>query len=347
GEIQIRQRLALGAAVALSRRAGAPVLEVRDLTVHFPVKKGFLRRTVDWVRAVDGVGLSLAAGRTLALVGESGCGKTTVGRAILQLTPCTGGAIAFDGAPLHPQDRIAVRNMRRAVQMVFQDPFASLNPRLCIGEILEEGMLSLGLGDDAASRQRTVDGLLERIGLSPAMRWRYPHEFSGGQRQRLAIARALAVSPRVIICDEPTSALDVSVQAQLLNLLCELQQERGLAYLFITHNLAVVRYMADDVAVMYLGRIVEQGPAARVLEAPEHPYTRMLLAAVPRVDLEPGAGKEKPCALTEPPSPLAQPAGCHFHPRCPLAEGACRENYPAARDLGERHTVRCFRAAAR
>ncbi|MDR0702073.1 MAG: ABC transporter ATP-binding protein [Azoarcus sp.] len=350
GEVQIRQRFAAGAAAAYQPVA-APVLEVRDLAVHFPVKKGLLRRTVDWVRAVDGVGLRLAAGRTLALVGESGCGKTTVGRAILQLTPIMGGTVSFDGSPLRVRDRGAVRGMRRAVQMVFQDPFASLNPRLCVGEILEEGMVSLGVGGDAASRQRIVDGLLERIGLTPAMRWRYPHEFSGGQRQRIAIARALAVSPRIIVCDEPTSALDVSVQAQLLNLMCELQRERGLAYLFITHNLAVVRYMADDVAVMYLGRIVEQGPAARVLETPGHPYTRMLLAAVPRVDAEPdvdgGAAKEKPGALAEPPSPLAQPAGCHFHPRCPLADGACRESYPAARDLGQGHAVRCFRTSAR
>ncbi|MDR3212767.1 MAG: dipeptide ABC transporter ATP-binding protein [Azoarcus sp.] len=348
GEVRIRQRLALGVVTETPPSAEAAVLDVRDLAVHFPVKKGLFRRTTGWVRAVDGVGLRLVPGRTLALVGESGCGKTTVGRAILHLTPLTAGSVAFDGAPLRPRDRAAVRSMRRAVQMVFQDPFASLNPRMCVGDILEEGMVSLGVGGDAAARRRIVGGLLERIGLTPAMRWRYPHEFSGGQRQRIAIARALAVSPRVIVCDEPTSALDVSVQAQLLNLMCELQQERGLAYLFITHNLAVVRYMADDVAVMYLGRIVEQGPAARVLEAPAHPYTRMLLAAVPLVDAgaqarAPG-GKGSPA---EPPSPLAQPAGCHFHPRCPLADAACHASYPVERDLGNRHVVRCFRAETR
>ncbi|MCL2591070.1 MAG: ABC transporter ATP-binding protein [Betaproteobacteria bacterium] len=328
-----------------SPSSNPPVLEINKLAVHFPVKKGLLRRTAGWVRAVDGVSLRLEAGRTLALVGESGCGKTTVGRAILQLTPPTKGEMTFDGAPLRFHDRAAVHSMRRAVQMVFQDPFASLNPRLCIGDILEEGMVSLGVGGSAEKRQRVVDELLGRVGLLPEMRWRYPHEFSGGQRQRIAIARALAVSPRVIVCDEPTSALDVSVQAQLLNLMCELQRERGLAYLFITHNLAVVRYMADEVAVMYLGRIVEQGPAAQVLEAPAHPYTRMLLAAVPRIDVRTGesAGmvKKKPGVAVEPPSPLAPPVGCHFHPRCTLAEDICRTIFPVVRELSHGHTVWC------
>ncbi|MDR1854555.1 MAG: ATP-binding cassette domain-containing protein, partial [Azoarcus sp.] len=260
----------------------------------------------------------------------------------------TSGTVRFDGQPLVAADRAAVRAMRQAVQMVFQDPFASLNPRLCIGEILEEGMVSLGVGGDAESRRRVVDGLLDRIGLAPAMRWRYPHEFSGGQRQRIAIARALAVSPRVIVCDEPTSALDVSVQAQLLNLMCELQRERGLAYLFITHNLAVVRYMADDVAVMYLGRIVEQGPASRVLAAPAHPYTRVLLAAVPRVDAPEGdVPVAPPNVVAEPPSPLAPPAGCHFHPRCPLADERCRAEYPSPIEGDAGHVVRCFKAGAR
>jgi peptide/nickel transport system ATP-binding protein len=321
--------------------SGSSVLEVDKLAVHFPVKKGLLQRTAGWVRAVDGVSLCLEEGRTLALVGESGCGKTTVGRAILQLTSPTAGEMTFDGAPLRFHDRAAVRGMRRAVQMVFQDPFASLNPRLCIGDILEEGMVSLGVGGDMQTRRHTVDDLLKRVGLLPEMRWRYPHEFSGGQRQRIAIARALAVSPRVIICDEPTSALDVSVQAQLLNLMCELQRERGLAYLFITHNLAVVRYMADEVAVMYLGRIVEQGPAAQVLEAPVHPYTRMLLAAVPRIDT---AAERSVSVATEPPSPLAPPMGCHFHPRCTLADDTCRTVFPTARELGHGHTVRCHLA---
>ncbi|MDR2924843.1 MAG: dipeptide ABC transporter ATP-binding protein [Azoarcus sp.] len=333
-----------GTTSCLCPSSGSPVLEVSQLAVHFPVKKGLLRRTAGWVRAVDGVSLRLEAGRTLALVGESGCGKTTVGRAILQLAPPTAGEVMFDGAPLRFRDRVAVRGIRQAVQMVFQDPFASLNPRLSIGDILEEGMVSLGVGGTASVRQRVVDELLERVGLSAQMRWRYPHEFSGGQRQRLAIARALAVSPRVVVCDEPTSALDVSVQAQLLNLMCELQRERGLAYLFITHNLAVVRYMADEVAVMYLGRIVEQGSAARVLETPVHPYTRMLLAAVPRIDAETGACPSMAVVAAEPPSPLSPPTGCHFHPRCALAADACRTAFPAARELGHGHIVRCHLA---
>ena len=348
GEVPPRRQFAGGAAetASLSLSSGASVLEVSRLAVHFPVKKGLLRRTVGWVRAVDGVSLRLEAGRTLALVGESGCGKTTVGRAILQLTPPTEGEMTFDGAPLRFHDHAAVRGMRRAVQMVFQDPFASLNPRLCIGDILEEGMVSLGVGGDTRERRRIVDELLGRVGLLPEMRWRYPHEFSGGQRQRIAIACALAISPRVIVCDEPTSALDVSVQAQLLNLMCELQRERGLAYLFITHNLAVVRYMADEVAVMYLGRIVEQGPAARVLEAPVHPYTQMLLAAVPRVDAGTRESAGTPGTVVEPPSPLAPPTGCHFHPRCMLAGDTCRTIFPVACELGHGHTVRCHSVAA-
>jgi peptide/nickel transport system ATP-binding protein len=343
GEAQPRERPKAAKAMPVRPPEGSPVLEVRGMSVHFPVRKGFLRRTVGQVRAVDGVNLSLMPGRTLALVGESGCGKTSVGRGILQLTPLTTGAVSFNGRTLNTWDRAAVSDMRRKVQMVFQDPFASLNPRLCVGDILEEGMVSLKVGGGAAARRRIVDELLERIGLSPEMRWRYPHEFSGGQRQRIAIARALAVSPGIIICDEPTSALDVSVQAQLLNLMCELQQERKLAYLFITHNLAVVRYMADEVAVMYLGRIVEQGPAARVLEWPIHPYTRMLLAAVPRVDDEVGkvAAREKTSVVAEPPSPLAPPSGCHFHPRCPFADETCLAAYPEACDLGKGHVVRC------
>ncbi len=322
------------------RRREAPLLDVRELAVHFPVRKGLLRRTVGTVRAVDGVSLSLHAGRTLALVGESGCGKTTVGKAILQLVAPTAGAVFYDGEDRVGQTREALLPMRRAVQMVFQDPFASLNPRMRIGDIIEEGMASLGTSGDPAARAAEVDRLLERIGLSAAMRWRYPHEFSGGQRQRIAIARALAVSPRIIVCDEPTSALDVSVQAQLLNLMRELQQERGLAYLFITHNLAVVDYLADEVAVMYLGRIVERGPAQRVLGSPAHPYTRALLDAVPRI--EAGAAEAPAAAAAgELPSPLNPPPGCHFHPRCAKASDICRATYPAETGLGGGHRVHC------
>ncbi|WP_068804499.1 ABC transporter ATP-binding protein [Thauera phenolivorans] len=352
-------RRAAGAGEASSSRRAKPVIEVRDLAVHFPVRKGLLKRVEGMVKAVDGVSLELLPGRTLALVGESGCGKTTVGKAILRLIEPNDGEVVVDGEDVLALPQSALRPMRRAVQMVFQDPFASLNPRMRVGEILAEGMASLGVGADEAERQRIIETLLERVGLAPAMRWRYPHEFSGGQRQRIAIARALAVSPRVIICDEPTSALDVSVQAQLLNLMRELQHERGLAYLFITHNLAVVDYLADDVAVMYLGRIVERGPAARVLRSPAHPYTRALLAAVPRIEVgeretEPALVGEEAEALpvrdaalslagsaNELPSPLKPPPGCHFHPRCPRASDICRIRYPAEDSLGGGHAVRC------
>ncbi len=326
----------------LHRRAGQPVLEVRDLAVHFPVRKGILRRVVGQVRAVDGVSLNLVPGRTLALVGESGCGKTTVGKAILQLVAPTAGNVFLDGEDVTGLAAAALQPMRQAVQMVFQDPFASLNPRMRIGDILEEGMHSLGVEADATARRRAADQLLERIGLSADMRWRYPHEFSGGQRQRIAIARALAVKPRVIVCDEPTSALDVSVQAQLLNLMRELQRERGLAYLFITHNLAVVEYLADDVAVMYLGRIVEEGPVERVLRAPAHPYTRTLMAAIPRIGGEAAPGEARSAgAAIDLPSPLDPPAGCHFHPRCPRATDVCRLSYPSVTEFGQAQRVAC------
>ena len=315
-----------------------PVLQTRDLEVHFPIRKGLFKRVVGHVRAVDRVSLSLAAGRTLALVGESGCGKTTVGKAILQLVRPTGGSVQFGGHQLAGLSSQAMNEHRKGLQMVFQDPFASLNPRMRIGDILLEGMAALKVGPDLAARHARIDELLQRVGLDAAMRSRFPHEFSGGQRQRIAIARALAVAPRVIVCDEPTSALDVSVQAQILNLLRELQAELGLSYLFITHNLAVVDYLAHDVAVMYLGRIVEAGPAEQLLRAPAHPYTRALLAAVPRLD---GEHISAPRAGGEIPSPINPPRGCHFHPRCPLARDICRSEYPAASVLGEAHVVHC------
>lgn len=331
---------------SLSRSAPTPVLEVRDLCVHFPLRKGLLRREHGRVRAVDGVSFGLMPGRTLALVGESGCGKTTVGKAMLQLIAPTAGHMLLDGHRIRARTRTDLQAMRRAVQMVFQDPFASLNPRMRIGDIIEEGMLSLGVVSDREARARSVEALLERIGLGAASRWRHPHEFSGGQRQRIAIARALAVAPRVLVCDEPTSALDVSVQAQLLNLMRELQQEQGLAYLFITHNLAVVDYLADEVAVMYLGRIVEQGPVAQLLRAPAHPYTRLLLAAVPKI---PAPGETLPQRAVTPsvggaselPSPLRPPTGCHFHPRCPQALERCRQVSPPPQFITPEHRVHC------
>jgi peptide/nickel transport system ATP-binding protein len=314
------------------------LLEVTDLTVEFPVRRGPWRRT-GRVIAVDGVNLRLAHGRTLALVGESGCGKTTTGKAILQLIRPTRGEVRFNGIDLCTLTERTLRPLRRTMQIVFQNPFASLDPRMRVGEIIEEGVTALRVIADGDARAGRIVALLERVGLPADALGRYPHEFSGGQRQRIAIARALAVEPQLLICDEPTSALDVSVQAQILNLLKELQESLGLSYLFITHNIAVVSYIAHEVAVMYLGRIVEQGTAEEVLRRPRHPYTQALLSAVPRVD-----GSE--CTLTvlkgDMPPRDRPPTGCHFHPRCPKAMNVCRQSYPERAKLSDAHEVRCF-----
>ena len=316
-----------------------PVLEVSGLKVHFPIRKGILQRVKGQVKAVDGVSLEIPQGHTLALVGESGCGKTTLGKALLQLNPPTAGSVRFEGRELTGLAARELRTWRAGMQMVFQDPYASLNPKMRIAEILEEGMGALGIGSDSAARQMHLDGLLEKTGIDRAAKWRYPHEFSGGQRQRIAIARALAVSPKLLICDEPTSALDVSVQAQILNLLKALQQEFSLSYLFITHNLAVVEYLAHEVCVMYLGRIVERGTASEVLRSPKHPYTRALLSAVPRID---GAGAERIRLEGDMPSPANPPRGCHFAPRCAHAFAPCRESYPPATGHSATHVVHCY-----
>jgi peptide/nickel transport system ATP-binding protein len=312
-----------------------PLLQVDGLKVHFPVRRGFFQRTVGHVRAVDDVTLSIQAGRTLALVGESGCGKTTVGKALLRLIEPTAGTIALGGETILA-DNVAM--LRRQAQMVFQDPFSSLNPRMRVADILLEGMDALGVGA-ARDRREAMTQLLRQVGLPEDAGGRYPHAFSGGQRQRIAIARALAVSPRLVICDEPTSALDVSVQAQILNLLKDLQDSLGLAYLFITHNLAVVDYLAHDVAVMYLGRIVEQGAAADVLRAPRHPYTQALVSAVPRIETQTGHTIIR--LPGDQPSPLNPPVGCHFHPRCTHASEACRQTYPEPTPLENGHWTRC------
>ena len=316
------------------------VLEVRDLEVHFPIRRGLLQRPVGAVRAVDGVSLRLARARTLAVVGESGCGKTTLARAILRLLEPTGGSVHFEGTDLAKLPARKLRPLRRHFQIVFQDPYGSLNPRLRVADIVREGLDALGIGARAEREQRVAQ-LLERVGLPADAGERYPHEFSGGQRQRISIARALAVGPRLLVLDEPTSALDLSIQAAVLDLLRQLQAEMGLAYVLITHNLGVVEYLADQVAVMYLGRIVEHGPAEQALKHPRHPYTKALLAAVPRVALD---AAPAPIAAGDPPSPAAPPAGCHYHPRCALADARCRSSYPALVTLAHGHAVACHHA---
>ena len=315
------------------------LLAVQDLQVHFPIRKGILQRVVGQVKAVDGVSLEIAQGRTLALVGESGCGKTTLGKALLQLIAPTAGNVQLAGHELTGLAARELRTRRAAMQMVFQDPYASLNPKMRVAEILEEGMAALNIGGGSEARQTRIDTLLDQVGLARATKWRYPHEFSGGQRQRIAIARALAVSPQLLICDEPTSALDVSVQAQILNLLKSLQRELNLSYLFITHNLAVVEYIAHEVYVMYLGRIVERGTAAEVLRSPKHPYTQALLSAVPRID---GEGRERIRLEGDMPSPANPPPGCHFAPRCAHASDRCRAGYPPATGCSATHVVHCY-----
>ena len=323
------------------------LLSVDGLKVHFPIHKGLLRRVVNHVKAVDDIALSIPAGRTLALVGESGCGKTTVGKSILQLTRPTAGRVHFGQTELTDLSMKQLRPYRTDIQIIFQDPFSSMNPRMMVADIIEEGMITQGLGGDANGRAKRVDQLLEQVGLSADVKHRYPHEFSGGQRQRICIARALAVEPKLIICDEPTSALDVSVQAQILNLLKDLQEELGLSFLFITHDLSVVEYLAHEVAVMYLGRIVEQGTVQEVMEDPMHPYTKALLAAVPVIEKDDTKVERAIVSVQgEMPSPINPPSGCHFHPRCEQVMPECRTTYPEAYSGSESHLAKCFLYAA-
>ncbi len=320
--------------------AGGTLVEVDGLQVFFPIHTGLFKRTAGHVRAVDGVSIQLRVGQTLALVGESGCGKTTAGKGILQLIRPTAGSVRYNGNDL---TRISARQMRpyRAdLQIIFQDPYSSMNPRMMVADIIEEGMLAQRIGRTAGERHARIDELLAQVGLSPEIKRRYPHEFSGGQRQRICIARALAVNPKVIICDEPTSALDVSVQAQILNLLKKLQAELGLSYLFITHNLSVVEYLADEVAVMYLGRIVERGTVEDVMKRPQHPYTQALLSAIPQIDND--TGRTVIRLEGDLPSSSDPPRGCHFHPRCPQAMAVCRQDYPARTAFSDSHSTHCF-----
>jgi len=322
--------------------AGAePLLRVRDLKTHFPVRRGLFGRTVGYVRAVDGVSFTLGSGRTLGLVGESGCGKTTTGRTILRLIPATAGEVRFDGRDVFFLPASEMRRLREDMQIIFQDPYGSLNPRMTVGGIVGEPLRvhNRARGRDLADR---VADLLRRVGLSPDCRNRYPHEFSGGQRQRIGVARALALAPKFIICDEPVSALDVSIQAQILNLLERLQEELGLAYLFIAHDLAVVSHIADEVAVMYLGRIVEQAESTALYAGPLHPYTKCLMSAIPRS--HPAEPRERIAPQGEVPSPTNPPTGCPFHPRCPWAMDRCRREVPALRPSPDdpRHLVACY-----
>ncbi|MDP2647432.1 MAG: ABC transporter ATP-binding protein [Desulfobacterales bacterium] len=315
------------------------LVKVKDLKVYFPVRKGLFQRTVGYVHAVDGLSLELRRGRTLALVGESGCGKTTAGKAILQLLKPSGGSVRYREAELTRFGHRALRPYRRDLQFIFQDPYAAMNPRMLVRDIIEEGMAAQAVGGDRQARGMRIEELLMQVGLAPGSQRRYPHEFSGGQRQRICIARALAVQPKVIVCDEPTSALDVSVQAQILNLLKGLQDELGLSYLFITHNISVVEYLAHAVAVMYLGRIVEQGTVDEVLGSPRHPYTQALLSAVPC--LERDRRREIIRLRGDLPSPVNPPDGCYFHPRCPRVMPRCRTSYPGPTPLSKTARVHC------
>ena len=325
----------------ISESDSAVQLEVSDLKVHFPIHKGVFKRVVGHVKAVDGVSFNIAPGKTLAVVGESGCGKTTVGKGILQLIRPTAGSARFEGEELTRLKGGELRKRRSDLQIIFQDPVASMNPRMLVGDIIEEGMRAQGIGGSVAQRRARSRELLEHVGLSADAADRYPHEFSGGQRQRICVARALAVEPRLIVCDEPTSALDVSVQAQILNLLEELQREMGLTYLFITHDISVVAYLAHEVAVMYLGRIVERGTVQEVLESPKHPYTRALLSAVP--EIEPSSSRTVIRLEGDMPSPSDPPAGCHFHPRCPEAAEQCAMAYPDEIRLSDTRSVSCIK----
>jgi oligopeptide transport system ATP-binding protein len=325
--------------------SATPLLDVRGLAMHFPISEGtVVSRKIGKVKAVDGIDFAIARGETLGLVGESGCGKTTTGRCILRLERPTEGQILFDGQDISGMDRRGLTALRRRMQVIFQDPYSSLNPRMKVGDIIAEPIKVHGVESDARRREARVRELLSVCGLDPKFTDRYPHEMSGGQRQRVGIARALALNPEFIVCDEAVSALDVSIQAQVVNLLEDLRERFGLTYLFIAHDLSVVRHLCQRVAVMYLGRIVEMAQSDELFDNPLHPYTQALLSAVPVPDPRVEARREFRPAKGEVPSPINPPSGCVFHPRCPVAVEGCRKTRPALRELRPRHWVACSEA---
>jgi oligopeptide transport system ATP-binding protein len=322
------------------------LIEVKDLKMYFPVTKGIvLRRKIGDVKAVDGLTFSIRKGETLGLVGESGCGKSTTGRALIQLYKPTTGEVIFHGTDLTKLAPEQMRQMRRKVQMIFQDPYASLNPRMTVGDIIAEPIMVHNLRKGKEAVRERVQELLKLVGLNPYFINRYPHEFSGGQRQRIGIARALAVEPEFVVCDEPVSALDVSIQAQILNLLEDLQNQLGLTYLFIAHGLAAVKHISDRVAVMYLGKIVEIAAGAQLYQAPTHPYTQALLSAVPIPDPALERTRARIILTGDVPSPLNPPSGCRFHTRCPIATEHCKQEEPELKDIGGGHMVSCHRSS--
>ena len=327
-------------------KKNAPILQVENLKMYFPLTKGLFSKTCGYVKAVDDVSFSVEQGKTLGIVGESGCGKTTTGKCILQIFKPTSGKISYQGVDLVKAPKSELAKYRRDIQMIFQDPYGSLDPRQTAFSILKEVYVEDGKSHTSEEVKQKVDELLTTVDLSPEIGDRYPHEMSGGQRQRLGIARALACNPKIIICDEPVSALDVSIQAQIINLFKDLQRKMGLTYLFVAHDLAVVRHIADVIAVMYLGRVMEMMEAVELYKNPMHPYTQALLSAIPIVDYYEEQKRERILLQGEVPSPIHAPSGCPFHPRCPYATDVCKTTPPGLKDMGNGHMVACHNIEA-